>query len=333
MTSWSCISPAGHLAVLPLPGGAQPKREHVSLTGQILRNYILRIPTWEVDHMRRFAILLLLLIIVPVSGFAQTLPAFQHVFVVLEENHSYSSVIGKPSMPYLNSLANTYGLATTYYANKHPSSGNYFMLTTGQINPTMQEGIVTADNVVRHLLTAGKTWKAYEESLPYAGYVKPDVGLYVRHHCPLSSFSDVINSKVQILNLVPFTQFATDLASGNFPDYSFITPNVCDDAHSCSLATADTWLKKNIEPLIQSSAFQDGGLLIITFDESYDSDTTHGGGRVAWVAVSPQFSKTGYKSTTLYQHQNTLRLMMQGLGLTTYPGEAASAANMAEFFK
>jgi phosphatidylinositol-3-phosphatase len=283
--------------------------------------------------MRIFARLLLLSIIVSVSGFAQTLPAFKHVFVVLEENHSYSSVIGKPSMPYLNSLANTYGLATQYYANTHPSNGNYFMLTTGQINPTMQSGIVTADNVVRHLLTAGKTWKAYEESLPYAGYVKPDVGLYVRSHCPLSRFSDVINSRVQILNLVPFTHFATDLASGNFPDYSFITPNLCDDAHNCSLATADAWLQKNIKPLIQSSAFQDGGLLIIAFDESYDSDTTHGGGRVAWVAISPQFSKTGYKSTTLYQHQNTLRLMMQGLGLTTYPGKAASAANMAEFFK
>jgi hypothetical protein len=284
--------------------------------------------------MRIFARLLLLPIIVSVSGFAQTLPAFKHVFVVLEENHSYSSVIGKPSMPYLNSLANTYGLATQYYANTHPSDGNYFMLTTGQINPAMNgSGTVTADNVVRHLLTAGKTWKAYEESLPYVGYVKPDAGLYVRHHCPLSYFSDVINSKVQILNLVPFGHFATDLASGNFPDYSFITPNLCNDAHNCSLATADAWLKTNIAPLIQSSTFQDGGLLIIVFDEADRSDTTHGGGRVAWVAVSPQFSKTGYKSTTLYQHQNTLRLMMQGLGLTSYPGKAQSAANMAEFFK
>jgi len=284
--------------------------------------------------MRIFARLPLFLIIVSVSGFSQTLPTFKHVFIVLEENHNYSSVIGKPSMPYLNSLANTYGLATQYYANTHPSIGNYFMLTTGQIitNNDDYSGTVTADNVVRHLLTAGKTWKAYEEDLPHAGYVKRDVANYARRHCPLSYFSDVINSKVQILNLVPFTQFATDLANGNFPDYSFITPNLCNDAHNCSLATADAWLKKNIAPLIQSSTFQDGGLLIIVFDESA-SDNTHGGGRVAWVAVSPQFSNGGYKSATLYQHQNTLRLMMQGLGLTTYPGKAKLAANMAEFFK
>jgi hypothetical protein len=276
----------------------------------------------------------LLLLFVSVSGFSQTLPAFKHVFVVVEENNNYSSVIGKSSMPYLNGLAKTYGLGTQYYANTHPSIGNYFMLTTGQIitNNDSYTGTVTADNVVRHLMTAGKTWKSYEESLPYAGYVKPDVGLYARRHCPLSYFSDVINSSSEKLNLVPFTQFATDLANGHLPQYSFITPNLCNDAHNCSLATADGWLKKNIAPLIASTTFKNGGLLIILFDESAN-DNTHGGGRVAWVAVSPQFSKLGYKSTTLDQHQNTLRLMLQGLGVTSYPGAAKTAADMAEFFK
>jgi phosphatidylinositol-3-phosphatase len=276
----------------------------------------------------------LLLLFVSVSGFSQTLPAFKHVFVVVEENNNYSSVIGNSSMPYLNYLAKTYGLGTQYYANTHPSIGNYFMLTTGQIitNNDGYTGTVTADNVVRHLMTAGKTWKSYEESLPYAGYVQPDVGLYARRHCPLSYFSDVINSSSEKLNLVPFTQFATDLANGHLPQYSFITPNLCNDAHNCSLATADGWLKTHIAPLIASSTFKNGGLLIILFDESAN-DNTHGGGRVAWVAVSPQFSKMGYKSTTLYQHQNTLRLMLQGLGVTNYPGAASSVNDMGEFFK
>ncbi|PYX63837.1 MAG: acid phosphatase [Acidobacteria bacterium] len=268
-----------------------------------------------------------------VSCVAQQLPTFNHVFIVLEENHNYSSVIGSSSMPYLNSLANTYGLATQYYANTHPSIGNYFMLTTGALitNDDNFSGTVTADNVVRHLLSAGKTWKAYEEDLPKAGYIKPDVAKYARRHCPLSYLSDVYNSSSEKLNLVPFTQFTKDLSNDSFPDFSFITPNLCNDAHDCSLGTADGWLKTHIAPLIQSSTFQKGGLLIIVFDESA-SDNTHGGGRVAWVAVSPKFSKAGYQSQFLYQHENTLRLMMQGLGLTTYPGKAKSAANMAEFF-
>ncbi len=269
-----------------------------------------------------------------VSCVAQQLPTFNHVFIVLEENHNYSSVIGNKSMPYLNSLASKYGVATQYYADTHPSIGNYFMLTTGTVvtNNDGFSGTVTADNVVRHLLNAGKTWKAYEEDLPLVGYIKPDVANYARRHCPLSYLSDVVNSSSEKLNLVPFTQFATDLANDSFPDYSFITPNLCHDAHNCLLGTADSWLKTHIEPLIQSSTFQKGGLLIIVFDESA-SDNTHGGGRVAWVAVSPMFSKTGYRSTSFYQHENTLRVMMQGLGLNTYPGKAKSASDMAEFFR
>jgi hypothetical protein len=284
--------------------------------------------------MRRLQQLFLFLTILSGAGFAQTLPSFTHVFVVLEENTNYADVIGNKSMPYLNSLASKYGLATQYYANTHPSIGNYFMLTTGHIitNNDGYNGTVKVDNVVRHLLTAGKTWKAYEESLPNPGYTTPDVGEYARRHCPLSYLSDVINSKTQIMNLVPFTEFATDLAAGTLPNYSLITPNLCNDAHDCPLATADGWLKTNIAPLIASAEFQTGGLLIIVFDES-GSDNTHGGGRVAWVAVSPEFSNPGFQSTTFYQHQSTLRVMMQGLGLTTYPGKAKKAANMAEFFK
>src|SRR5512146_2873146 len=99
-------------------------------------------------------------------------PQFKHVVVVVEENHSYSHVIGNPAMPYLNHLANTYGLAKDYYANTHPSIGNYFMLTTGKIvtNNDGYTGVLTGNNIVQQLMTAGKTWKVYAESLPYTGY-------------------------------------------------------------------------------------------------------------------------------------------------------------------
>lgn len=283
--------------------------------------------------MRTFLLSIAVFLFGTLSAFAQ-LPTFSHVFIVVEENRNYSSVIGNSSMPYLNSLASKYGLATQYYANTHPSIGNYFMMTTGQVitNNDSYNSTVTADNVVRHLLAAGKSWKSYEESLPWAGYISPDTGSYVRRHCPLSYFSDVVNSSVERKNLVPFSQFAKDLANNALPQYSFITPNICNDAHNCSLTTADNWLKTNIAPLVGSSTFKNGGLLIMLFDESAN-DNTHGGGRIAWVAVSPEWSKAGYKSTTLYQHQNTLRLMLQGLGVKTYPGAAANANNMSEFFK
>ena len=270
---------------------------------------------------------------VSVTSGTAAVPVVNHVFIVVEENHSYGSVIGNSSMPYLNSLAQNYGLATSYYANTHPSIGNYFMLTTGQIitNNDSYTGTVTADNIVRHLLTAGKTWKSYAESLPYAGYTGGDTGAYVERHNPLSYFSDVRNSSVEKMNLVPFTQFMHDLTNNALPRYSFLVPNVNDDAHNGTLAQADYWLKQNIGPLVSSSTFQNGGLLVIAFDESSTTDTAYGGGHVAMVVVSPK-AKRSNKCGTFFQHQSTLRLMEQALGVYSYPGAASSAPNMTCFF-
>ena len=254
----------------------------------------------------------------------------------MEENHSYSSVIGSSSMPYLNSLAQKYGLATQYYANTHPSIGNYFELTTGQVlsnndSATPSSFPVSADNIVRHFLNAGITWKSYAESLPSVGYTGGNSGAYLVRHNPFPYFTDVKNSSTEKLNLVPFTQFKTDLTNGTLPEFSYIVPNVNDDAHNGTLAQADSWLKTNIAPLLASSAFQNNGLMIVVFDESVDSDTAHGGGHVAMLVLSPQ-GKSSYKSTTLYQHQSALRLISAALGLTSFPGAAANANNMAEFF-
>ena len=265
------------------------------------------------------------------GGGGGSLPLFGHEVIVLEENHNLDQV-DTASMPYLMSLVPKGGLATQYYANTHPSIGNYLMLTTGQIvtNSDSYSQTITVDNIVRSILAKGKTWKGYAEDLPSVGFTGQSSGNYARKHFPLSFFSDVVNDATQIKNLVPFTQFATDLAGGALPNYAFVAPNLCNDAHDCSLQTADAWLKTNIAPLLADPTFRSDGLLIITFDES-DNDNTHGGGLVFWLALGPRV-KPGYRSATLYQEQNTLRLMAEGLGLTDFPGASATASNMAEFF-
>jgi len=245
----------------------------------------------------------LFLLALPGALHAQ-MPKSNHVVVVLEENHGYSSIIGNSAMPYLNSLAAKNALATQYYANTHPSIGNYLMMTTGQIitNNDGYSSTISADNMVRHLLTAGKTWKSYAEGLPSVGYTGGDTGSYVRHHNPFSYFSDVRNSSVEKLNLVPFTQFASDLNNNRLPDFSFVVPNLNNDGHNGTLGQADSWLQTHIAPLLSNPAFQQDGILIIVFDEALTSDATHGGGHVAAVMVGPGVKK-GFKSTALYQHQ------------------------------
>jgi phosphatidylinositol-3-phosphatase len=265
-----------------------------------------------------------------------TNPQFGHVFILVEENADYSSVVGSASMPYLNGLINQYGLATNYYANLHPSIPNYMELTTGKTETiidalTPADFPVDDDNVVRELVAAGKTWKSYAEDLPSVGYTGGDSGKYLVRHNPLAYMTDVQNSATEKQNLVPFSQLATDLNTADLPEYSFIVPNSCDDAHDCPLSTADSWLQTNIDPIINSAVFKKDGLLIIVFDEASDLDFTNGGGHVAAVVVSP-FSKTGYKSVALYQHQSTLRLSLEGLGVSKLPGDAATAPAMWEFF-
>ena len=260
-------------------------------------------------------------------------PVSTRVFVLVEENHSYSDVIGNSSMPYLNGLANQYALGTQYYADAHPSIPNYFMLTTGRIETLNNDfsGIVSDDNVVREIVKAGKTWRSYAESLPNTGYAGGDAYPYFKHHDPFVYLQDVVGT-AQANNVVPFSQFSSDLASDSLPDFSFIVPNVLDDAHDGTLPAADQWLSTNIDPLIRSSAFQSGGLLIIVFDEGDLSDVSHVGGHVPFVIVGPHV-KSAYRSSTFYQHQSTLRLVLSTLGINSFPGAAASAPDMGEFFK
>lgn len=260
-------------------------------------------------------------------------PVSVRVFLVLEENHSYSEVIGNSAMPYLNGLASKYALATQYYADTHPSIGNYFMLTVGKIetNDDGFSGQISDDTIVDELSKANKTWRSYAESLPSPGYVGGDAYPYLRHHNPFTYFKNVAGSS-QANNIVQFSQFSSDLTRGNLPDFSFIVPNALNDAHDGTLAVADQWLSNNIDPLVTSAAFQNGGVLIVVFDESEKSDGIHGGGHVAAIIVGPRI-KTGYQSTTVYQHESTLRLVLSTLGVSSFPGNAASAPDMGEFFK
>lgn len=54
-----------------------------------------------------------------------------HVVIVVEENHSYETLIGNHSAPYINVLAKQGAIFTHSYAVAHPSQPNYFVLFSG----------------------------------------------------------------------------------------------------------------------------------------------------------------------------------------------------------
>lgn len=293
-------------------------------------------------------------------------PLLQHVFVLVEENQNYDQVIGNTTaMPYLNSLAEKYGLATNYFANTHPSINNYFYLTAGRRgtrppfvghSADLYPFAVGGPNVASILSAHGKTWKSYAENLPRRGYIGGNHDAYAKRHNPFAYFETVRQSKAQRANIVPFEQLKSDLEHNSLPAYGFIVPNLFSDAHNnpitrkgapcgdhAALQRADKWLQENIGPLIESPAFQKGGLLIITFDEACASgpkadsrfDPAHpnveGGGRVATVLVSTRITP-GTRSDRLYHHESVARLTLQALGINVFPGQAVIAPDMSDFF-
>ena len=272
----------------------------------------------------------------------------QHVVIVVFENQNYSDVVGSSSMPYWNSLASSASLATKFYADVHPSLGNYLWMTAGQdptlgsSNPDAFSGTVSGDNVASVLTAAGKTWRAYAQSIPSAGYTGGDQYPYVKHHNPFVYFDSVLNSSSQTANVVNLSQFSSDVGAGTLPNYSFVIPDDEHNGHDCptggsacldsdKLTAADNWLKNNIDPLIKSPALANS-VFIIVFDESLDVDLVNGGGKVAWVMTGAHV-KAGFKSTTFYQHQSTLRLVLDLLRVADHPGNSATAATMGEFFQ
>jgi hypothetical protein len=279
---------------------------------------------------------------------AQTgpVPHSSHIWIVTEENHSYEDVINNSGMPYFNSLANTYGLATQYYSTQHNSLSALMWLVSGEqvTSDDNAASCFNVDNVVRHLLAQKSTWKAYEEDLPDAGFQGLSWANYVRRHNPLIDFTDSCASS-QVDKSVPFTQLAIDMQNDATPTYAYITPNLSDDAHDGTLQQADQWLSEQIPAILARPEFQPGGdgLMFVVWDESggeggTDVDDrcasniqTGCGGRVATILIGPQV-KPAYQSTVLYSHVNLLATVCAAAGFTSCPGAGALADPMSDFF-
>ena len=274
--------------------------------------------------------------------------SIQHVIVVVFENQDYSSVIGSSSMPYFNNLANSAALATQFYADVHPSIGNYLIMTAGQdptkgtSDPDNWSGTITGDTIASVLNAGGKTWKVYAQSLPSTGYLGGDQYPYVKHHNPFAYFDSVRKSQSLAANIVDLSQLSADVNAGTLPNYSFVVPDDRHNGHDCPsggsgcplsdrLSAIDNFLKTNFDPLLNNASLMANTVLIVTFDESA-TDNTNGGGHIAVILAGGPI-KTQYQSTATYQIESLLRFSLNSLGQTKYPGLADSAAPMTEFLK
>jgi hypothetical protein len=275
---------------------------------------------------------------------AAGLDASANVFIILMENHNWSSILGSGNAPYINGTILPMASYTDQYYNPpsiHPSEPNYLWLEAGtgfgitNDSPPSTNKQSTTAHLVTQLKAAGVSWKTYQENITGATCPTTDSAPYYVKHNPFAFFTDVTTSANPTCTSVmrPFTELATDLANHTVAHYNFITPNICNDMHDSCAPTSnavrqgDNWLSQNLPVILSSAAYQNNGLVIITWDEAGTGD-----GPIGMIILSPWAKGGGYHNALHYTHSSTLRTLQKIFGVSPLLGGAATALDLSDLF-
>ncbi len=268
-----------------------------------------------------------------VAGSDATTGGANKVLVVIEENHTEAAALRK--MPYLASLAQTYGRTTAYEAVEHPSLPNYLAIAGGSTfgitddaNPAAHP--LTGPSVFDAALAAGKTAKTYAEAMP-APCALRSVGTYAVRHNPWTYFADPESrtncARFDVPAGTPTNgPLRDDIDAGALPTVGMLIPDLCNDAHDCSLAVADEWLHEWIPAIMGGPDYRSGALtIVVTFDE----DDHSGGNRVLTTVISPAVSAV--VTDAALTHFSLSRLLTEAAGAPSLRS-AADAPSMSAAF-
>jgi acid phosphatase len=254
------------------------------------------------------------------SAFAQPLPRPDHIVIVVEENKAYAQVIGNPDAPYINSLATRGALFTRSYGVTHPSQPNYLALFSGSTHGLASNACpleLGGGNLGGALLARGLSFASYSESMPETGFEGCVHGAYRRKHNPAANWRELA-----AYNL-PFSAFPQDYAQ--LPTVALVVPDQDNDMHDGSVARADVWLDRHIEPYAQW-AIKHNSLLIVTWDE----DDGSADNRVATLFAGPMVKRGS--SAQRINHYSILRTVEEMYGLP-HLGNSADAQPVRDVWR
>jgi phosphatidylinositol-3-phosphatase len=247
----------------------------------------------------------------PQAQAATSVPRFDHVVLVMFENKA-SSQITSSSAPYFGSLASQGASFSQSYAITHPSQPNYIALLSGSTQGVTSDSCpktFSAENLAHQVTAAGLTFKGYSESMPSAGYTGCSSGTYMRKHNSWVDFSN--NSSAVNLTYASFPSDYTQL-----PTVSFVTPNMCNDMHDCSIGTGNSWLQSHLDSYAQWAKTHNS-LLIVTFDEDNSLSLNH-----IYTSFVGAHVKAGTYSEKI-THYTVLRTIESAYGLSAIGGAAS----------
>lgn len=231
------------------------------------------------------------------------------VLTVVEENHTEGSALA--GMPYLAAEARTHGYASAWKALTHPSLPNYLGLVGGSTFGVTDDAgpashPISATSVFGQALSHGKTAKTYAEGMSGTCSTTGTSRYAVRHN-PWVYFSTSTEKAACRRYDVPAGTTTSgnlrhDVDAGTLPTVGMVVPDVCHDAHNCSLATADTWLKNWLAVVKAGPDFRSGRLaIVVTFDE----DDRSGANKVLTVVIAPHTTRIA--STAGFSHWSWTR--------------------------
>ena len=259
------------------------------------------------------------------SGAERTAVTKLLVFVV--ENHSLAQM--RTGMPYTYRLATRYGYASSYFATRHPSLPNYIAIASGSTHGITTNAAPASNVVVRgasvfgRARAAGGTARVYADAMPGACATAAS-GRYAVKHNPWPYFVD--ERSLCRRDDVPVSALAGDITAGALPNAGMVVPDLCHDAHDCSLGTADAWFKGWMAKIQSGPDWTSGRLAVVL---TADEDDTSSGNRVLTVVVHP--SQHGAVVKTRLDHYSLTRLYAEVTG-TAPLGRGAQAASMAAAF-
>ncbi len=251
-----------------------------------------------------------------------TIPSPSHVVVVMEENHSYSEIMGSSQAPYINTLASVGAVFTHSYGVSHPSEPNYLALFSGSTHGVTTDNCpltFSSGSLESQLLAARKTFKGYSEELPSVGSMVCSYHEYARKHVPWTDFSTGKSTDNLPFSYFPSSNFAS------LPTVSFVIPDLMDDMHDGSIQQGDAWLQQHLMNYV-TWARNNNSLLIVTFDEDDSTTSNH----ILTLFVGPMVKPGKYTQTI--NHYNVLRTIEQMYKLP-YLGKAATATPITNVWK
>jgi len=293
---------------------------------------------------------------------AVTLPRYDHIVIVMEENKYYDEVIGNAAAPYINTVLREEGAnLTRIYAEEHNSEGNYFWLFSGSNQSVGFADVIPSkkthrvypfrtSNLGQQLREKGFTFRGFAEDLPKTGSTVAKAGYYARKHVPWISFGNIPQggNPDSSTNLT-FAQFPSDFTK--LPTVSIVVPNLIDDMHDpgnhpeIAVKNGDAWLKRNIDPFYRWAKTHNS-LLIVTFDESDDPTSFMGPtdpsskyvdiqNRIPTIIAGAHVRHGDYEEGTGVTHVNILRTIEALYGLKqsgTQPYNAIRFGITSEYF-